>query len=258
LDIVEDRENLLKDKLHKDDEKNFNVQIMKTNEMAMQAVQKELTLEDMVRKEEEEREQQAEKEIMAKLDEEKDKQGCLVKHIQEKELEDQYNLKAQEAASEMKKIKDLAEKQLFVKRSQLKSDVLKMRKQAERKKAQLVAQLQAVRVQMSKDMGKIYKDGDMAKCKTALQNQQNRDTYCGVNYPEDYVRFSECKSDDDFCYFCCETEFGDMHMDKRRQCYDTLCNPQNQPDSSGKWIWVTDPNAAINNDQIKPPIQFGF
>ena len=252
LDIVEDRENLMKDKLAKDQEKNYNAQIMKTNQMAMQAVQKEMTLEEMVKQEEEEREQEAEREVLANLNEEKEKQNCLVKQIQEREKEDQYNLKAQEAAAEMKRISDLAEKQVLIKRSQLKSDVLKMRKKAERKKAQLEAQLQAVRVQMSKDMGKIYKDGDMNKCIEAFKSQDNRDTYCGVNFPDDYVRFSDCKVDEDFCYFCCETEFGDMHMDKRQQCYDTLCNPKQKQDYSGKWLWVTDANNAFNKENVSP------
>jgi hypothetical protein len=247
LDIVEDRERLVKEKLSQKDEKKYNVQIMKTNEMAMQAVQKEVSLETMVRKEEEEREQLAEKELLAKLDEEKEKQHCLVKSIQEKEKEDQFNLKAEEAAAEMRKIRDRAEKQVVIKRSQLKSDVMKMRKRAERKKAQIQAQLQAVRIQMSKDMGKIYKEGDINKCKDSLKSKENRDSYCGVNFPDDFVRFSNCKSEEeDFCSLCCETEFGDMHMDKRQQCYDTLCVAPKMEKDDGKWIWVADTNAPLS------------
>jgi len=248
MDIISEREKLVKEKT----KPNYNVQIMKTNQIAMQAVQKEVGLEDMVKKEEQEREQLAEKELLAQIEDEKDKQNCLVKKIQERELEDQYNLRAREAETEMKKIRDLAEKQVVIKRSQLKNDVMKMRKKAERKKAQLAQQLQAVRVQMSKDMNKIYKNGDMNKCREAMKSKDNRETYCGVNFPDDYVRFTDCKAEEeDFCYFCCETEFGDMHMDQRQLCYDTLCT-QKQENDDGKWIWVADPNPALDMNAIAP------
>ena len=239
LDIVQDRENLMIDKNNKNTEKNYNIQIMKTNQMAMQAVQKEMTLEEMVKKEEVEREDLVETELMDKLNEEKEKQNCLVKKITEKEKEDQYNLKTQEAAAEMKRINDLAEKQVLIKRSNLKAQVLKMRKQALRKQALITSQLQAVRIQMSKDIGKVYKEGDMNKCVDAFKSKENKETYCGVNFPDDFVRFSDCKEEEDFCSFCCETEFGDMHMDKRQQCYDTLCTTKTLNDL-GKWLWVTD------------------
>ena len=251
LDIVEDRVNMMKDKLQKDSEKNYNIQIQKTNQMAMQAVQKEMTLEEMVKKEEEEREDLVEKELMAKLDEEKEKQNCLVKKIQEKELEDQYNLKSQEAAAEIKRISDLAQKQVIIKRSQMKSDVLKMRKTAQRKKAALTAELQAVRIQMSKSMSKVYKEGDKTKCKT-VKSKTDKETYCGFNFPDDYVRYNDCLEEEDFCSFCCETEFGDMHMDKRQDCYDTICAAAKKMDEDGRWLWVVDTNNAISNDKIPP------
>jgi len=67
---------------------------MKTNQVAMQAIQKELSLEDMIQQEEEEKEQEKnERELTLQVEEEKDKEACLLKQIKEKELEDQYNIK---------------------------------------------------------------------------------------------------------------------------------------------------------------------
>ena len=251
IDIVDERSNLLQEKVHLNDEKNINQQLMKTNVMAMTAIQKEVTLEDMVKQEEAERESQEETELLDNINEEKEKKECLLKKIEEKEKEDQYNLKAQEAAVEMQNIRANAEKQLKIKRSELKSAILQMRKKAERKKAQLSSELQAVRIQMSKYMGKIYKDGDQSKCVEALKNTDNRLTYCGVNFPDDYVKFDTCKTEDDFCSFCCETEFGDMHMDKRQTCYDSLCFKPVTQNNDGKWIWVSDHNGPVVDPNIK-------
>lgn len=242
VDIIQETSSLLNEKIKNKDEKSLNQQLIKTNVMAMTAIQKEVSMEDYVKKEEEEREAETEKVMMDQINEEKEKQNCLLKKIQEKEKEDQYNLKFKEAESEIKRIQDQAQKQLVIKRTELKSAILKMRKKAERKKAQLAANLQSVRIQISKDMTLIYKEGDMTKCQDAMKNNENRNSYCGANFPDDFVKFDNCKSEDeDFCSFCCETEFGDMHMDKRQLCYDTLCSSKpTVADPKGNWLWVGD------------------
>ena len=100
---------------------------------------------------------------------------------------------------------------------------------------------------LASDMKNIYKDGDMNKCKEAMKSQQNRDAYCGANFPDDYVKFNSCKTEDEeFCYLCCETEFGDMHMDKRQTCYDTICTVKTET-ADGRWVWVGgELNTSIN------------
>ena len=80
------------------------------------------------------------------------------------------------------------------------------RKRAERSKAQLRSKLQAVRYSMANYMKNLYKIGDMNKCKEAMKSEQNKVSYCGVNFPDDLVKFTTCKTEDEeFCYLCCET-----------------------------------------------------
>jgi hypothetical protein len=190
--------------------------------------------------------------MLQEIDNEKHKHDCLVKAIKEKELEDQYNLKTVAAEQQLQKIRDQAAKEVTIKRSELKSAVLKMRKLAQRKKARLAQELQAVRYQMANDMNNMYKDGDMAKCKTAMASPQNRDAYCGVSFPDDYLKFNNCKSEDqDFCPICCENEFGNMHMDKRQVCIDTLCTVAPPTPETGRWVWAGD-NHDIINTSILP------
>ena len=245
LDIIEERQRIIKEKMKPD-----NIKIIKTNQIALQAIQKEMTLEQMLKKEEEEREQEAETELLQEIDSEKNKKHCLVKAIKERELEDQYNLKEKAEDAEAQKIKDQAAREVIIRRSQLKSQMLNMRRKAERKKLRLRAQLQAVRYSMAADMKNLYKIGDMNKCKTAMLSTTNRDSYCGVNFPDDYVKYTSCKTEEeDFCYLCCETEFGDMHMDKRQQCYDTICKVKTEV-NDGRWVWVGEHKELIESEVV--------
>jgi len=228
---------LLKERLRKKDDQAYSQKYMKTNQVAMKAIQKEMSLEDMIQQEEEEKEQENERELTLQIDEEKEKEACLLKQIKEKELEDQYNIKKKQNELELQNLKKEATNQVIIKRSQLKKKVMDMRKRAQRRAMRLKAQLQSVRLQMNKDMNVLYKDGDMNRCRVALKNKTNRDDYCGMNFPDNFIKYTDCKEDDDFCYFCCETEYGDMHMEKRQECFDALCNKQET--LRGKWLWVS-------------------
>ena len=252
LDIVEEKSKLINEKLKKKESKDINVQMQKTNQMALQAIQKELTLEEMIKREEEEREQVAEREILQEIDSEKHKHDCLVKAIKEKELEDQYNIKNQQDEKQLQKIRDSAAKEVIIKRSELKSAVLKMRKKALRKKAQLAQQLQAVRYQMANDMNNLYKDGKTENCVNALKDDQGRSAYCEVSFPDDYVKLTNCKNEEDFCVLCCENEFGDMHMDKRQNCIDTLCAPKPPSEETGRWVWTGGNKDLVSDNPFAP------
>lgn len=40
------------------------------------------------------------------------------------------------------------------------------------------------------------------------------------NFKEDYDRLNDCKNNSaDFCYTCCENEFGRIYEDLRDKCY---------------------------------------
>ena len=70
---------------------------------------------------------------------------------------------------------------------------------------------------------KSAKLGDINYCKKGKFDRTYREEYCDKNYFEDYISNSDCKSDSDFCYMCCENEFGNMHIDRRDICYN-MCD----------------------------------
>lgn len=245
-ELLEEREKAIKKNVEQEEESKMDNVIKTTNQVALQAIQKELNLEAMIRKEEAEREQMEEKLMISQIEEEKKKSDCLMKAIKERELENQYNLKAKEAEDEVSSIKETASQQVLIRRSQLKNQILAMRKKAQRRKAKLAQELLSVRTVMADTMGKAYKAGDTSKCENALKSDNDRATYCQITFSDDYSKLTDCKENDDFCSMCCENEWGDMHINERQQCFKSLCKNArgsgNGPNVGvggikGRWIW---------------------
>jgi hypothetical protein len=242
IELLEEREKSIKQNMEKEEESKMDGVIKTTNQVALQAIQKELNLEAMIRREEVERERREESLMIEKIEAEKKKSDCLMKAIKEREIENQYNVKAKEAEDEVTSIKETASQQVLIRRSQLKNQILAMRKKAQRRKAKLAQQLLNVRTVMAETMGKVYRKGDTSKCSTAMKSDKDKLTYCQVSFPDDYGKMTDCKETDDFCSMCCENEWGDMHVNERQECYKSLCK-NSGPSSSGatpangRWIW---------------------
>jgi|LauGreDrversion4_2_1035121.scaffolds.fasta_scaffold654798_2 hypothetical protein len=74
---------------------------------------------------------------------------------------------------------------------------------------------------MAKSLGKATKVGKIENC--FVPSEMNLETayiYCQENFVDDRFRFDECRSPDNFCYVCCENEFGDLHILERDSCYN--------------------------------------
>jgi len=246
-ELLEEREREIKKRVAKQEQTQIEKVVKSTNQVALQAIQKEINLEEMIKQEEAEREQREEVEMMKKIEEEKKKSECLMKAIKERQLENQYNLKAKSAEEEVNSIKQAAQQQVMIRRSQLKNLIDKMRKQSQRRKAKLAKQLVEVRSVMAKTMGKVARKGDTNKCVTAAKGETEKLAYCQANFLDEYSEMENCKETDDFCTLCCDTEFGDLHMNERQQCYKTVCPlvaPKNSSSApagptniQGRWIW---------------------
>ena len=62
--------------------------------------------------------------------------------------------------------------------------------------------------------------------------------YCDNNFMDNYAKNQDCKNPDDFCYVCCENEYGNMFINQRDKCYD-MCDALAKADlNNGEWFWV--------------------
>jgi hypothetical protein len=241
-ELLEEQEKELKRKLEEKENNELDNVVKSTNQISLQAIQKELNLEDMIKKEEAEREAQEEADILQSIEQEKKKSECILKVIRERKLDNQYNLRVKQAEEEVQNIKKSTAQQVVVRRSQLKNAILQMRNKSKKRKQDLQNKLQSVRLAVAQEMGNAYKKGDINNCIKAVSGENNQMLYCKANFMEDYNGLQNCKDGNDFHTVCCDNEFGEFHAGDRQKCYQVIENliknkVQNPMDSFGKWVW---------------------
>jgi len=248
-EMLDEQENAVKKHVQKKEEEDLKAVVKNTNKIALQAIQKELNLEAMIKSEEADREQREELEMMKAIEQEKKKSECLLKAIKQRQMENQYNLRAKAAEAEIAGIKQAATQQVSIRRSQLKNQIADMRKKYKRRKSALSQQLMGVRNVMAQNMGKAYKKGNAQKCLDAQATPAAKTTYCSANYPDDYSQLQSCNDGDDFCMLCCDNEFGDMFVKERQACYASACPKAGDTpgNPAGRWIWQTHSNTSEEN-----------
>lgn len=236
LDIVKERVKRLKEKV----EQAPAQRLEKTQAVTMMAIQKELKLEELLEKEEIDRENAEERELRIQIEKEKTKDECLIKSIKEKELEDQYNVSKEHQEKEVSLLKEQAKQEILAKRQQIRVKLTQMRKRAARKKKLLSGEIQTLRNQVADQLGRVSKIGNANNCfKANEENANDIKKYCSKAFMDNPMKFVECDSKETFCYVCCENEFGDMHVKERDQCYGKCEDPRDKKkDNNGRWQWV--------------------
>lgn len=238
LDMLGEKAKLLREKLDQFTQTNLEKKIKRTHKTAMKALKKEAAMERMIEKEEKERYDKEQKFLMSVIKKEKKKRDCLDKALKDRELEDERNRKAKEAEMTINAIKQEAAKQVEKKRDSLKKRLEKIKAKARRRRRLLEAQLQKVRGQIANKIVNSNRFGDWKLCKAARGTKDKVAKYCDANFTTDFVKNRQCKDPEDFCYVCCENEYGNMYIKQRDKCYD-MCDALSRKDlANGDWQWV--------------------
>ncbi len=227
MDMVEEKAKVVKEQTQQSSEHEIERRVEETQAMTFTAVQKELKLEELLEKEEEQREKDQQQQLKIQLETEKKKNDCLMKSIKEKEIENQTNEEEVNATESIKKIKDEAKRQIEFKRNQIKEKISIMRQKNKRKLEQMQNDIINVRVETAGKVQKFSKNGDESKCR----DSNDADTYCSAEFVDNYTKLMDCKDKNQFCYICCDNEFGEMHMKERNDCYKNMCEKKEAPTS---------------------------
>ena len=73
-------------------------------------------------------------------------------------------------------------------------------------------------MEVAADVMKAHHKGDASKCGTKDQTQICQ--YCEKNYMDDVQSLLECKDEANFCYMCCENEFGSFFLKEKNKCLE--------------------------------------
>ena len=197
-------------------------------------VEKELGYEQLAIKEEMMKETKEEKALQSQIEVEKEREVkqkiFLIKYIfhiketVEKELikKERFKKLANRQDELEEKIKDIQKQALLqVKQARAKTQekLDQMEKAAERRKKEARRRITDIRSKIATKLLNEAKTGNITLC-NPKQSEEDRLNYCEKNMKDDYQKLNDCKNDrEDFCYTCCENEFGRIHEDLRDQCY---------------------------------------
>merc|ERR1711957_55697 len=217
------KEEKIKSQMNKSASSSYKSKIVNTQNMGLKAIQKEMQLENLIRNEEKQKEEIEVAAIAQKISAEKDKAACLDHNIKERDLDAPAIANKRSAENEIRDIKTEAVTQVKMKRGKMKKLIAMMRAKAQLRKNSMQGELQAMRNKMAMKMAKSAKSGDMKYCRKGKTNKDYREKYCDKHYLDDFITNGDCKKTEDFCYMCCESQFGNMHIDKREKCYN-MCD----------------------------------
>lgn len=224
-EFIQQKKNKIKTESAKSEEFQLMKKRKETEAMTLSALMKEKHLEDMLIKEEAEREEEELKEIQLQLENEKKKKDCMKKAIQEKQLESEAQLSTSEAERSIEQLKKQVQLTIQKQRNEVQEKIKRMRQINNRKRQHLLQQIQLIRTETAGHVNKATRKGDMSTCKAIVDirdqgiKQGKINEYCSLNL----INFiPDCTTN--FCYSCCENEFGDIYISERNQCYNTVCN----------------------------------
>ena len=224
-EFIQQKKNKIKTESAKSEEFQLMKKRKETEAMTLSALMKEKHLEDMLIKEEAEREEEELKEIQLQLENEKKKKDCMKKAIQEKQLESEAQLSTSEAERGIEQLKKQVQLTIQKQRNEVQEKIKRMRQINNRKRQHLLQQIQLIRTETAGHVNKATRKGDMSTCKAIVDirdqgiKQGKINEYCSLNL----INFiPDCTTN--FCYSCCENEFGDIYISERNQCYNTVCN----------------------------------
>ena len=224
-EFIQQKKNKIKTESAKSEEFQLMKKRKETEAMTLSALMKEKHLEDMLIKEEAEREEEELKEIQLQLENEKKKKDCMKKAIQEKQLESEAQLSTSEAERSIEQLKKQVQLTIQKQRNEVQEKIKRMRQINNRKRQHLLQEIQLIRTETAGHVNKATRKGDMSTCKAIVDirdqgiKQGKINEYCSLNL----INFiPDCTTN--FCYSCCENEFGDIYISERNQCYNTVCN----------------------------------
>lgn len=255
-----------KQNLLKMDERQYKQKTKKIQDQGLTVLNKEVGLEDMIAKEAEEKEKQDYMAMETLINIEKKKSECLDKNFEEKEMDEEFEESKMDAINEQNEIKEQTNQKIKEGRWKLRLKLKKMALKAKLKKNAMGQQLQMLRSKMARRLILANKEGSQSKCAKGVKDMAYRDEYCNAAFTTDWYLNDKCKQKDEFCYTCCEQEFGVNYMRARDSCY-SMCDGKDKKkkpefvkpnetikkkdlpkDDGGKWEWAKktydDPNAA--------------
>lgn len=238
VEAKEEKYERIKDKENEDDQKKIERKVEETTKVALEAVEKETKFEQLAMEEELMREREEENSLNVAVQSEKDKEACMEREIKKKQK--MQSLEKQKVLMEDKaqEIQKQAIMQVQSSRLRFKEKMDRLKRTAERKRKEARKSVTEIRTKMAGLLLNDNKVGNYTFC-NPKQPEAQRTEYCTKNFAQDPDQNRDCNtSAEDFCYVCCENEFGRNKMELRERCYKLCDDVYEGVDKEGKGFWT--------------------
>lgn len=249
LEMVNETENMINDKIEKQKEASAIANIKKSQESAVKVLKKEFDLEEMLAKEEQLKALNETKELLILKKSEEKKKDCLEAALKSKEESQKKKLQNDLLLQNVDKVKEDTLKEVEEQRESLKKRIASIRSKSERRNKQIKREINIIRSSMAQGLADADKQGNHQICINSLSNQSTIDSYCNDNKNLSIGENQDCKDPDRFCYVCCETEFGSIHLQKREECYSN-CTEYMNSNNKGDWEWTSSSKPTDSSSNI--------
>jgi hypothetical protein len=196
--------------------------ILKTQQLALQAIEKELKVENLIEKEEELKQKKLEEQVNNEFEKIKKQKDLINQALQEKKKQADIYASKLMIKKKIKQISQQVQREVIKIREDLKARILSKQRDEKRKRELIQNKINSLKSDISKNLLKASKNGDSQECNPERPAEEIVE-YCKVNYESDNNKMNECVMNDNFCYMCCESEYGDLHLESRSVCY-TKCD----------------------------------
>lgn len=176
----------------------------------------------MIEKEEDEREKLLDEEFEKKYEKIKNQKELINQALEQKKKQADIYANKQVVKKKIIQISEAVKRQVEKIREDLKSRLLAKKKDEARKRELIQNKIENLKKDISKNLIRASKKGNFEECDPERDQNQILN-YCKVNYDNDGFKMAECVKNDNFCYMCCEAEYGELHLELRNNCY-TKCN----------------------------------
>jgi hypothetical protein len=238
-EMVEGRRSIIEKEVETNQTNELGKKVTQTQTVALTALRREINLEDLIKTEEVQKGREENMELQRQVEQEKKKKKILTAAL---EARDSNFAKMRVTKDTQKQIEDIKKEtklDIKFKRAVLKKKLDAIKNKFKRKNRLLQQQVQLIRSEMAEEIMNANKKGDAMKCKHARNEIPLIKQYCDQAFGEDYNKNISCKNPENFCYSCCEGEFGNMFITERDDCL-TMCDDLDKKDlEDGDFVWTT-------------------
>ena len=220
FEVENEKAEAANEEMHEETDNKVFTKLKDTQVKGLKALEREVMIENLIKRDEQKKEDETESSIMNQLNAEKEKNKIIDNQIKEKELEEEFKMEEFQAAGDIKEAQKEITQQIEVNREKLRKQIEEIRKEAKKRRETLHTKVKKLKTKITSKLMKASKVGDKTKCSAGLVDEAKRESFCNASHPDDYLENEYCKNVENFCYSCCDSEFGLLRGAQRDDCYD--------------------------------------